>query len=103
MYRPHVLVAMGGKSGTQEEWSTSLRMDDATANETDVFLDQHFPDMIRDIRIFWDSLAGHIPRERTLDYIKINRIGEDGKYVNKTQTRVHYLKDGAGEMTDGRG
>lgn len=96
-YKPHVLLAIGGKSGPTEEWSTSLRFEDPPQEMGD-FLDNRFPDMVRDVRMFWDGLAGFIPRERSLDYIKVNKIGEDGKYVDKTRTRVHYCKDGDGEL-----
>lgn len=91
-YRPHLLLAWGGRLGDDEVWSNSLRL---TANTEDggelqsVAIDQ-IDEIADEIKTFvqdtnsWHSVAAH------LDFVKLNSITADGKYWDTGGTNAIY-------------
>jgi hypothetical protein len=89
-YQPHVLVAWGGPMGSSGEiWGNTLRCGGyADYDETSLqaACDGWLGSLISS---YISASASNFTTEVQLEYVKANRVGPDGKYVDPT-TAVHF-------------
>lgn len=89
-YPDHYLLQYGGSLFGVEEWSNSLRLvpNAGGVTETEASTTMALDDLEADLRAFYAT--ARFSQALTVDYIKLNRIGPDGKYLSKTHTNVRY-------------
>ena len=89
LYKPHIYLTWGGTFWGSETWQMGVRMTNpgipltATADE---FCADHIADAASDISTWWDSGNCGQSHWAQLDWVKMNAIGADGKYVNTSTT-----------------
>jgi len=88
-YAPHVRVQFGGtitNAGEPNEvWSCSVNVTPASGFQILAYMDEMAPELLAWFR----SVNSHCASNASLDYLKVNAIGPDGKYVDPTTTNVH--------------
>lgn len=82
----HVLLAWGGKMPGAEIWSNTLRMRDVTtaaqfpeADTVDGWLQGGFKNALT---TFWNAIRLTVGQNTTLEWMKANRVGTNGKYLD---------------------
>lgn len=89
----HVLIAWGGTSPGSEIWTNTLRMRDVNpigfADQTavDGWLQAGFKDALT---TFWTAIKPYIGTGTTVAWMKANRVGTDGKYLDGTTNLYTY-------------
>lgn len=89
-YTPHVLVAFGGSwtDEPSEMWENTVRLL-ANGGGGDTLDPEAYLTAIATNLKTWFSAAGTSMSSRaTLNYVKVNHIGADGTYVDKTTTHL---------------
>lgn len=96
VYRPHTLVAFGGTlaasfaGGTDDEWQCGIR-----GVQADVLADPvHDPvaymnGLAPNLATWFADPASLMSTGATLDWLKVNTIGPDGKYVDPSTVNRH--------------
>lgn len=91
-YPPHVLLSWGGTLHGSEIWSNSLRLVGDALNgpsEVEASIEDGLDDVVTDLSAFQNSSLFHT--KALLTWVKLNRIGPDGKYANPTTTHLREL------------
>jgi hypothetical protein len=101
MYRQHYLLAFGGTLYGSEIWSCGLRLARPVEAGTPDFSEEKIDDMLNDLRSFMNSAVFNT--QTVLTYVKLNRIGEDGRYLDKSKTTARYLSGTSGDLATARG
>jgi hypothetical protein len=93
-YRPHILLAWGGRLGTLgESWSNQVRM---TANTTSTaelenLAEQRIDDDIATkVKDLVGSAGGLYSTQAYLDWVKMNAIGADGRYSSDSESNTFF-------------
>lgn len=99
-YKPHTLVAFGGVLDTAqtpgEIWQCGIRVVTTGGSGDGLPLPnpQQYADGLAPLLSSWFGLTNHrIPSVARLDYVKVNNIGADGKYVDPV-THIHTYSPG---------
>lgn len=94
-YPTHWRVTFGGSFWGVEEWSCSLRIADPSQSWTSDLNSANYArlnsqafvdDVAADVQKFFTSPNSLISNQARLDYVKMNQIGPDGRYVSPSQT-----------------
>lgn len=106
VYRPHTLVAFGGSlniNNEKEVWECTIRGFAGTWSNTDALPltdGQPYCDEVAPHLASWFTQASSgIPGFVSLDYLKCNAIGADGKYSGTGSTNVHDFTGTTGGAT----
>lgn len=94
VYTPHTLVAFGGSINGltgKDSWQVGIRggsfnNPSQSFGNSDAFIAALYPDL----STWFTTLATAIAKDVTLDWLKINDIGADGKYKELTTHRHDY-------------
>lgn len=94
-YSKHWLLSFGGKAFTTEEWSCNLRFKSSGIGPADDgSWNQIAADAIDDVRDDVVNFFANVPycfsAAHTLDFVKFNAIGENGRYLDTSNTRARY-------------
>lgn len=82
----HDLMVFGGSLYQTEQWSMSLRMEPSSDG---VVPYQESLDNAAAIVSTWWTSGAYSTSKATLEFLKLNRIGTDGKYMNPSMTYLH--------------
>jgi hypothetical protein len=103
-YPPHLRLVWGGTIFDREEFSCSLRLAPrgliAAIGTGGPLPDTPDPeplldDMVNDLRTFWTVANNGISTAARVTWVKLNPIGPDGFYANKTRTTERRLSGAA--------
>lgn len=109
--KAHMHLVWGGSLGPsdrEDAWTVGIRFasggegnapGDLPPLQPDEFPSQLRADLIAAISQFHQSTGARIRRDATLEWIKYNRIGIDGRYVNTTGTLVWDVPATGGNAT----
>lgn len=92
-YPPHILLAMGGPLYDVDQWSMTLRMSKPgllTDNPFHDELEGGLPDVANDIQNWWIANTNIQTSAAKLGYVKLNKIGADGRYEDSSTTHAFY-------------
>lgn len=88
-YPEHYLLQISGSLHGTEEWSNNLRlMPDVGLAVDETLYEQVFDDLEADCRAFFATSMFHTGL--TVDTIKLNRIGPDGKYLDPIGSKTRF-------------
>lgn len=98
-FAPHTLIEFGGtivSAGGNDIWACGLRVLDTNAFGPLPDPATYQESIAPSLSTFWSTSTHHIPAAATLQYLKVNNIGADGKYVDKANTNRHDYSSVAG-------
>jgi len=99
-FREHLLIQFGGLLGVNEEWSCNLRMQignpepgqitpgSLAYNARENWIQANIEDIHGDIAAWHNGAANRNSAAAQLNYVKVNQIGPDGRYLNLEETHV---------------
>lgn len=84
-YPEHVLLAFGGSLHGTEEWTNTLRLQgNANTGISTGDLEDGIDDVVTDLTAFIGTSLFH--QNLKLEWVKLNKIGPDGKYADPNNT-----------------
>lgn len=95
-YVNHIYVAIGGRLGTNEEWQTGFRLvsdDYANAQEQIDRAAEYTSDIQPAVLDWWDAVAPALSGAAHFDFLKVNAIGPDGRYLSPTTNATFWPPD----------
>jgi len=104
MYTSRFLqFVIGGiqKAGSvdQDEWQIGLKVPSVGVGDpNDGEMTAINADALTDAETWWAGIGQHVPSSTALTYVKVNVVGQDGRYVNQEKT---FRKDRASALTGG--
>lgn len=98
----HVLVAWGGTMPGGEIWTNTLRMRDVNpiGFPDQVAVNGYLVGGFKDaLTTYWNAIKALIGTGTKLEWMKANRVGTDGKYLDPTTNLYTYATPNAGTST----
>ncbi len=86
-YPKHFRVQFGGQFCGSEVWATGLHMSDGLLADDFArknFASAHVLDVANAVKTWFTSTGSHVSKDCSLDFVKFNAIGADGKYMDDT-------------------
>jgi hypothetical protein len=94
-YQRHWLLSWGGKLSGGDIWANNVRMMNRETGSFDSITDGNMEDLLTgflaDVRAFHTATAAKISNAASVEWIKFNEIGPDGRYANQTKTFARFL------------
>lgn len=94
-YRPHTLLSFGGRLFTEESWNCGLRIvlgdpEDSTVSlqSYETWSAENLDDIAADVAAWFTSSGAKISSAARLDWVKLNAINADGRYVSESETNI---------------
>lgn len=100
-YPNHIYVAIGGRLGASEQWQTGFRLisdDYADAQEQIDRARDSLDDIEAHVATWWAAMDSELPASCHWDFLKVNAIGPDGRYLDQTTNAIYYAIDEAGHV-----
>lgn len=92
-YPNHILVALGGRLGDNEQWQTGFRMisdDYADLNAQVERAAENLDDIEAHVLTWWNAIKGVLPASCHWDYLKVNAIDGQGHYGSQVTNAIYY-------------
>lgn len=100
-YKEHLLLQFGGSLYGSEIWSCGIRVARPIETGLGDLPETYVDDYVNDIRAFINTT--YFNDQTTLDFVKCNKIGPDGRYMSSTHTVERQLAGTTGALAQGRG
>lgn len=94
-YRPHILLSFGGRFFASEQWANNLRIQLGPAASSVVspenlqtWAEENIEDIAADVEAWFTRIESRISQAAKLDWLKLNAIGANGRYVSQEATNL---------------
>lgn len=89
-FPPHFLLAYGGSASGGEEWSCTVRLAGPSNGFGDLPEADLLPPAAVDVSTFVNDSTYKLPNTHKLEWVKLNKIGPDGRYLDPTSSHTHF-------------
>lgn len=104
VYPNHILVAIGGRLGDNEEWQTGFRLisdDKDDLNAQVQRAGENLDDIEAHVLTWWTSCKTSLSAAAHWDFLKVNAIDAAGHYGSQVTNAIYYALDEAGHVGTG--
>src|SRR5690348_15483940 len=86
VYTDHMLVVIGGDwvGEASDGWECTVRVSSNGGGGGVLDEEAYLNDIVPNLKTWFGALTNQMSNQANLKYVKVNRIGTDGKYVDKT-------------------